>query len=126
MINTARALQEFWSGFGVPAYTADTVPDEQPDGTPTQPPYITYSLTESESLEAATHYAQVWFRGTGNQWILSKVDEIKAAIGDGVRIDCDGGCVVIRPSTPFVQLMVDAVPENRYAYINMQINCYHR
>ena len=27
--------------------------------------------------------------------------------------------------TPLAQINVDAVPENRYAYINLQINCYH-
>ena len=119
MINTAKALYEFYSGFGLPAYTVSTVPDDA------QLPYITYSLIETEPLESATHYAQVWYRDTSNAALLAKVDEIKAALGNGVRIDCDGGYVVLRPMTPFVQLMVDANPENRYAYINMQINCYH-
>lgn len=120
MINTAQALYEFYSGFGLPAYTTSTVPDEA------QLPYITYSLVESEPLAPATHYAQVWYRDTGNAAILGKVDEIKAAIGDGVRITCDGGYVVIRPGTPFVQLQTDEDPEIRYAYINTQINCYHK
>lgn len=119
MINTAQALYEFWSGFGLPAYTVSTVPDEA------RLPYITYSLTETEPLEPASHYAQVWYRDTGNAALLSKVDEIKSALGNGVRINCDGGYVVLRPVSPFVQLMVDANPELRYAYINMQINCYH-
>lgn len=125
MINTARALNEFWNGFGLWAFTVNTVPDEDPDGNPMKPPYITYSLVETEPLEPATHYAQVWYRGTSNEELLAKVDEIKAAIGNGVRIDCEGGYVVIRPASPYVQLMTDADPVNRYAYINMQINCYH-
>lgn len=119
MMNTARALYDFWSGFGLPAATVGTVPDGW------QLPYITYSLVESEPLAPTTHYAQVWYRDTCNAAMLAKVDEIKAAIGDGVVLDCEGGCVVIRPATPFVQLMVDENPENRYAYINMQLNCYH-
>ena len=119
MINTAQALYSFWSGFGLPAYTVNTVPDEMTT------PYITYSLTETEPLESSTHYAQIWYRSTSNTEILSKVDEVKAAIGNGVRIDCEGGYVVIRPATPLVQLMVDEDPENRYAYINLQLNCYH-
>lgn len=119
MINTARALYGFWSGFDLPAATTMTVPEEW------EPPYITYSLVESEPLQPATHYAQVWYRDTGNAAMLAKVDEIKAAIGDGVRMKCDGGYVVLRPSTPFVQIMTDQAPENRYAYLNMQINCYH-
>ena len=119
MINTARALYEFWSNFGLPAYTVNTVPDEA------QLPYITYSLVETEPTESATHYAQVWYRSTSNAALLAKVDEIKEAIGTGVVLQCDGGYVVIRPSTPFVQLGVDEEPANRYAYINLQINCYH-
>ena len=119
MINTARALYEFWSGFGIPAYTVSTVPDEA------TVPYITYSLTETEPFESATHYAQVWYRSTSNLDLLTKVDEIKSVISNGVKIDCDGGYVVIRPATPYVQLMTDIDPVNRYAYINLQINCYH-
>lgn len=125
MINTARALNDFWNGFGLWAFAVNTVPDEDPDGNPMKPPYITYSLVETESLEPATHYAQVWYRDTSYVNLLAKVDEIKAAIGTGVRLECDGGCVVIRPATPYVQLMDDMEPENHYAYINTQINCYH-
>lgn len=120
MIDTASALYQFWSGFGIPAATVGTVPDEW------ELPYITYSLVESEPLEPTSHYAQVWYRDTGNAAMLEKVDEIKAAIGTGVVIECEEGFVVIRPASPFVQLMVDMNPENRYAYINMQINCYHK
>ena len=119
MINTAQALYAFWSSFGLPAYTTTTVPDEA------QLPYITYSLVESEPLRPATHYAPVFYRDTGNAALLAKVDQIKAAIGDGIEIPCTGGIVCIRPDSPFAQIMVDAVPENRYAYINLQINCYH-
>lgn len=120
MVNTARALYEFWSSFGLPAYTTSTVPDE------VETPYITYSLTETEPLEGATHYAQVWYRDTSNVALLTKVDEIISAIGSGCRIACEGGYVVLRPASPLVQLMVDIEPENRYAYINLQINCYHK
>ena len=120
MMNTAQALYEFWSSFGLPAYTTVTVPDEA------TLPYITYSLVETEPYEAGTHYAQVWYRDTSNTALLRKVDEIINAIGTGCRIDCDGGCVVLRPSTPLVQVQVDADPANRYAYINLQINCYHK
>lgn len=119
LINTARALYEFWSGFGLPAYTVNTVPDDA------VVPYITYSLTETEPLESATHYAQVWYRDTSNAEMLAKADAIKSVIGNGIRIDCDGGYVVLRPVSPYMQLMTDIDPANRYIYINLQINCYH-
>lgn len=119
MTNTAQALQAFWGGFGIPAYTTHTVPKGA------QLPYITYSLVESEPLRSATHYAQVFCRATDNAWLLAKVDEIRTALGDGVMIPCTGGLVSLRPDSPFAQIMVDAVPENRCAYLNLQINCYH-
>lgn len=125
MIDTARALNEFWSGFGLWAFAVNTVPDEDPNGNPMKPPYITYSLVETEPLEPATHYAQVWYRDTGHADLLAKVDEIKAAIGTGVKLECDGGYVVLRPLNPLVQMMVDEDPTVRCAYINLQINCYH-
>ena len=119
MINTAQALYEFWSGFDLPAFTTMTVPDDA------KVPYITYSLVESEPLESATHYAQVFYRATDNAALLNKVDQIKEAIGQGVNLPCTGGLVTIRPASPYVQIMTDAAPENRYAYINLQINSYH-
>lgn len=125
MINTARALNEFWSGFGLWAFAVNTVPDEDPDGNPMKPPYITYSLVETEPLEPATHYAQVWYRDTGYADHLAKVDEIKAAIGDGVKLECDGGYVVLRPLSPLAQTMTDEDTTIKYTYINLQINCYH-
>lgn len=120
MINTAQALYEFWSSFGLPAYTEGTIPDEL------VLPYITYSLVETEPLEAGTHYAKVYYRSTSNEALLRKVDDILATIGDkGCRINCQGGYVVLRKATPTVQLMDDENPELRFAYINLQINCYH-
>lgn len=116
MINTATALYNFWSSF-LPAYTTQNIP------TDVVLPYITYSLIETEPTEPATHYAQVFYRATDNAELLAMVDRIKAAIGTGKLLECDGGYVMLRPSTPYVQ--TQGADENRYAYINLQINCYH-
>ena len=118
MTDTARALYLFWSGFGLPAYTTMTVPDDA------VLPFITYSLVETEPTDPASHYAQVFYRATDNVGLMAKVDEIKAAIGTGKILRTDGGYVMIRPATPYVQLMAD--DEDRYAYINLQLNCYHK
>lgn len=119
MINTARALYDFWSGFGVPAMTEGTIPEEM------ELPYITYTLHETEPLENTAHYASLWFRSTSNAAMLAVVDNIKAAVGSGIILPCEGGYIVLRPANPFVQLMVDENPEIRYAYIMLQINCFH-
>ena len=117
MTNTAQALYQFWSSFGLPAFTVGTVPDEA------EVPYITYSLVETEPLQPLTHYAQVWYRSTSNAALLAKTDEIMAVLKPGVSIPCTGGYVSLRGAT--VSLVTDMNPENRYAYINMQINCFH-
>lgn len=117
MINTAQALYQFWSSYGLDAYTVGTVPDKA------QLPYITYSLVETEPLEPLTCYAQIWYRSTSNAALLAKTDEVMADLKKGVLIPCEGGSVAMRGAT--VTLMTDINPENRYAYINMQINCYH-
>lgn len=119
MINTALALQTFYGGFGLPAYCENDVPMDA------VLPYITYDIVETEPLEPATHHAKVWERTTDYNNILTVVDQIKAAIGEAAVLDCDGGYVVIRPSSPYVQLLTDEDTAIKYAYISLQINCYH-
>lgn len=121
MLNTAKALYQFYSGFGIPAYAENSVPEEA------ELPYITYPVVETEPLEQGTHYCQIWDRSTSNAGILGKADAIKQALGKtGVTLDCEGGgYVVLRPATPFAQVMIDADPSIRRAYINLLINCYH-
>lgn len=119
MKNTAQALYEFWSGFDIPAFVEGHVPEEA------QLPYITYSLTETEPLEASSHYARLWYRDTGLGTMLTKVDEIKETVKQGVTIPCTGGYVAIRPGSPLVQTMQDQDRTVQYAYFNLQLNCYH-
>lgn len=119
MISTATALYQYLSGFGIPAYNNQAVPEEA------ELPYLTYPLTEPEWSSPATFYVTVYYRDkTSNRAALAKADEIVAAIGSGVRIPCDGGYVVLYPQSPLIQALP---PDNdvRGAYINLQINAYH-
>lgn len=119
MIQTAKALNDFFSSFGIPAYAEDTVPDNA------ELPYITYPLREPEWNTKATFYANVRYRNqTSNLDSLTKADEIIRAIADGIRLPIEGGYVVLWPETPAVQTMP---PESdiRAAYINLAINAYH-
>ena len=119
MIATARALQEFFSGFGIPAYNENTVPKDA------EPPYITYPLREPEWNQATSFYANVYYRNAeSNRDSLEKADEIVRAIGDGLKLPVTGGWLVLWPETPLIQ----AMPPNgdvRAAYINLSINAYH-
>lgn len=117
MYQTASALKEFFSGFDLPAYSSESVPED------VELPYITYSLAEPEWNQKATMYAQVWDRSRSNSLILRVADQITAEIGSGLKIPIDDGYLVIWPESPLIQVMVDG--DYRSAYINLSINAYH-
>lgn len=103
MTNTAKALYQFFSGIGLPAFVEYNVPDELPDGTKVKPPYITYQVVEPDWRDAAPLYARVWYRDTAYTGINATVDAIKAAVDGGITLPTPGGCVVLEKGTPFAQ-----------------------
>ena len=118
MYKAAAALKSFFSGFDLPAYAADSVPEN------VELPYITYSVSVPEWNTKASAYAQVWDRTKSNAGIIRKADQITAAIGDaGKRIPFEGGYLVLWLETPLTQIMVDG--DYRSAYINLSINSYN-
>ena len=112
----AKALKTFVGGFGYPAYTVDTVPDD------VSAPYLVYPLKEPEWNQKTTWYIQGWFRTTSNEELTSKADQIIKEIGTGVTITTDSGYLVIYPDTPLVQLMTDG--DYRSFYISLSINVF--
>lgn len=117
MRTTAKALKEFVSSFGLPAYTVDTVPED------VQAPYLTYPLNEPEWDQKATWYIQGWYRSKSNAELSAKADEIIRTIGTGIRIITDVGIISIYPETPLVQMLTSG--DFRSFYINLSINAYH-
>lgn len=113
---TAAALKTYLSGFDLPAYNAESIPET------TDPPYITYPMNLPEWSDKASLYIQIWDRSHSNTFILEKADEILADIGEGKLIVAEGTTLVIWPETPAVQLIVDG--DIRSAYINLSINAY--
>lgn len=119
MINTARALYEFFSGFGIPAYVQNTLPKNA------QMPYITYELVEPEPLSYSYMHASVWYKGTNYDAALAKSDEVKAAIGWGTSIPCGNGFIALyrETGTPFGQITSDPNPETKRVLMSMRIMC---
>ena len=117
MYQAAAALKTFFSGFGLPAYAVDSVPDD------VALPYIAYSMSVPEWNQKASLYAQVWDRTKSNAYIIRVADQITAAIGQGLNIPVDGGYLVLWPESPLIQIMVDG--DFRSAYINLSVNTYH-
>lgn len=117
MLNTAKTLKTFFSGFGLPAYTLDSVPDN------VELPYISYPLTEPEWNEQTNFYCQVWYLKKNLTALITKADQILAAIGTGVTIPMSGGYLAIYPSTPQMQIRTDE--QTQCAYISLALNAYH-
>ena len=113
---TAKALKEFLSSFGLPAYTVESVPKD------VTVPYLTYPLNEPEWDQKGTFYIQGWYRTTSNNALVEKADEIISAIGTGIRINTGVGYLAIYPETPLVQMLTNG--DYRSFYINLSINAY--
>ena len=120
MIKTAQALKTFFSGFGIPAYSETSVPDD------IQLPYITYPIKESEWSQPTSFYIVLWCRTKGYADALAKADQITAAIGEGVSLDTGSGFVVIRPGNPLTQELKDSENDTKAIYINLQLNAFHK
>lgn len=112
----AEAMKEFVSGFNLPAYTTQSVPDD------VQAPYLVYPLVEPEWNAKTSWYIQGWYRSTSNAALVEKADEIVKEIGTGITISTKSGFLVIYPESPLVQMMNDE--DFRSFYINLSINVY--
>ena len=116
MTNTAKALYQFFSGFGLDAYGEYDIPDDA------QLPYISYQIIEPDWDVGGTFYARVWYRSTSYVEINAKIDEIKAAIGEGKSIPTPGGAVYLSKGSPFIQYMpMEGDDTLRVAYMNFNI-----
>ena len=118
MKDTAGALYRFFSGFGLPAYVENTVPDDA------QLPYITYELREPEAGEQSSLTARVWYYDTGLAAITEKVDEIKAAVRDGASLPVENGAVWLWPDEQFCQFQPPDEPKLKIAYLMLIIGAY--
>lgn len=97
------ALHSFFSGFGIPAYAATSVPDDA------GLPYLTYEISTGAFGDVESPiYASLWYRTTSEAEPNAKAREISRAIGrGGVMLPCDGGAVWLKRSAPFSQSMAD-------------------
>lgn len=117
MTNVAIALYQFFSGFGLSAFVENNVPDEA------TLPYITYQLVAPDWRDSSTMYARIWYRSTSFAAINAKVDEISAAIGEGVSIPTNGGAVYLGKGSPFAQYMpMEGDNTLKVVYLNLIIN----
>lgn len=117
MTDMAAILHTFFSGFGIPDYVENTVPDDATF------PYITHQVVQPEWRGSAPFYARVWYRSLSVGGLCAKVDEIANAIGEGISVPTDDGAVYIYKDTMFVQFMpFEGDDMLKTAYLSMVIH----
>lgn len=120
MYQAAAALKTFFSGFGLPAYTDDSVPDD------VELPYIAYALNVPGWTRKASVPVRIWDRTTTNAGIIRIADQITAAIGpDGKNIPLDGGGYLVIWQNDDEQIQIMADGDFRCAFFNVWINAYN-
>lgn len=117
MLDTAKALNGFYSSFGIPAYKNDNVPDD------VTYPYLTYSLSFPQWDEPVTHFCTVYMRTESIQPLLAKADQIRRAIGTGRSIPCSDGCLYLF----FEHADPVTTPDDgvKGIYIELELNVLH-
>ena len=95
-----EAIYSFYSGFGLPAYDENTVPEGS------ALPYITYSVSTDSIGNMVILSASLWYRSTSWGTIQDKADEIAAVLGYGGKIiKIDNGYLWLTKGSPFAQRM---------------------
>lgn len=112
----AAALYQFFSGFGMPAYAASSVPEDVTF------PYLTYELITSswEGGEVGLT-VNLWFYTTSEAIPNAKAQELSETIGyGGVTIPCDNGFIWLKRGSPWCQSLKDDTDQNiKRRYINV-------
>ena len=113
-----QAIHDFWSGFGIPAYDENSVPDDA------VMPYITYEA-EIGAIDALVNLtASVWYKSMSWSEISRKALQIGLAIngnGNGCYLKkIDGGYMLLSQGSPFAQRLDSGDDRIRRIYFNIQ------
>ena len=96
MTDIAQALQQFFGGFGLPAYGKNDVPDGA------EAPYITYEIVRPAPLRRAPLKAWVWSRGNDLTDAFGVCDQMRAALAEGGAA-VGNGAAHLFAENPFMQ-----------------------
>lgn len=119
MRDVAKALYDFWSSFGIPAYPENNVPYSKDGVTLVEPPYITYRVARPEWRTQVSTYARVWYKDTSYIDISNKVDQIESRIGEGVMLPTDSGFVLLFKDLTFCQYEPTEDSRLKVAYLSL-------
>lgn len=99
----AAALHQFFSSFGMEAYTAASVPEDS------EFPYLTYELiTGAWGAEEVGMTVNLWFYTESEAIPNAKAEELSRTIGLGGKVlPCDGGFIWLKRGSPWCQSLSD-------------------
>ena len=119
-MDKAQALHQFWSGFGIPAWDENTVPD---DDDIRGEKYIAYSLSTGSLDDVINLTAKIWDTNTSSwEFVENKAEEIAEYIAKMVppTIPIENGRLYITKGKPFSQRLSNPNELVRGNYINIQ------
>ena len=105
-MDKTQTLHAFWSGFGIPAFDENSVPDEKTriELYGSAFPYITYEATVDSFGSVVAQTASLWYRESGWTNITEKEQQISDYITRGGRmLAYDDGAIWIQRATPWAQ-----------------------
>ena len=109
-MNKIQTLHSFWSGFGIPAFDENSVPDEAEriELYGSAFPYITYEVSSDSFGHGLVQSASLWYRSTSWAEATAKEMQISDFITRGGRmIAFDDGAFWIQKGSPWAQRLND-------------------
>lgn len=103
-----KALHRWFSGFGMTAYAASSVPEDA------VLPYLTYELITGawEGGEVSLS-VDLWFYTTSEAVPNAKAQKLSEAVGlGGVVLPCDGGAIWLKRGSPWCRSLWDETDGN--------------
>lgn len=111
-----QALNSFWSQFGVPAYDANTVPEDA------DLPRITYDVITDNFGVSNILSASIWDRSRSWKSVTDIQHEIESRLGYGGQIiPYDRGTLWVKRGVPFAQRMSDTDDSIRRIVISIEV-----
>lgn len=92
-----QAFYKLWSGFELPAFDENSVPDDASF------PRIDYQVITDSIDSPVFPIAKLWYRSTSWTAIDAKLHEIESYIAEMLPISVDNGYMNVTTGTPFAQ-----------------------
>ena len=126
MTDTARALRDFFNGFGMRAYPEGGVPAAGDGEAGSRLPYIAYEAAQPAFGETAQLQARVYAWSSGYGEVLATAEAIAARVGAGLLLSAGPGSVCLRQGSPLVELAAADERLLKCACVNLLISGYTR